>query len=184
VSANDVLEIPGPADQLDYAPAMSSKPDRPKRDLSIHIPIGDEARSHFATTLAARRLIGAASNRKLVRFGLVGLTSTVISLAVYGLLLLVGLPYPAAGFLSYGAGIVNGYTWNRVWTFQAGAFQKRQFARYGIVQTGAAAANAGGLALAFQIFGASEIAAEVVVLPLLVCAAFVINRDWTFRHDH
>jgi putative flippase GtrA len=168
---------------LDYAPAMSSDPDCSKRDTSIQVTVGDEARSHSAITLLARRLVGAASNRKVIRFAVVGLTSTAISLAVYGLLLLVGLPYPVAGFLSYGAGIVNGYTWNRIWTFRAGPFQRRQFVRYVIVQTGLAIANAGGLALAVQTFGASKVTAEIVVLPLLVLGGFVVNRDWTFRHD-
>jgi putative flippase GtrA len=99
----------------------------------------------------------------------------------YAVLIAAGVPYPVAGALSYGLGILNGYTWNRIWTFETGPFHGPEFARYLMIQLGAALANAGGLAVAVEALGLGELVAEVCVLVPLVLATYAINRSWTFR---
>ena len=118
---------------------------------------------------------------RLVRFALVGASSTAISLAVYALLLAVSVPYLLAGLAAYGVGILNGYTWNRVWTFETGPFSGVELGRYASVQGIAAAANVGGLALAVEVADLGELASEAAVLPPLILITYLINRDWTFR---
>lgn len=93
----------------------------------------------------------------------------------------ISVPYPIAGAVSYALGILNGYTWNRIWTFETGPFQGPEFARYAAIQGSAALANVGGLALAVEVFGLGELVAEVVVLVPLVLVTYVVNRNWTFR---
>jgi len=120
-------------------------------------------------------------DRRLVRFALVGASSTAISLGSYALLLAVDAPYLLAGFLAYALGILNGYTWNRLWTFETGQFEHGEFARYVTIQLAAALANVAGLAFAVETLGLGELIAEVVVLTPLVLATYLINRNWTFR---
>jgi putative flippase GtrA len=89
--------------------------------------------------------------------------------------------YLVAGFLGYVAGILNGYTWNRLWTFETGPFAAGEFSRYVFVQSSGALANVGGLALAVEVAGMNKLAAEVVVLAPIVLATYLMNRNWTFR---
>ena len=49
------------------------------------------------------------------------------------------------------------------------------------VQSSGALANVGGLALAVEVLGLSELVAEVVVLSPLVVVTYLVNRNWTFR---
>lgn len=123
------------------------------------------------------------TDRRLVRFALVGASSTAISLGGYAVLLAVGTPYLLAGLVAYALGILNGYTWNRLWTFESGAAVRAEFARYASVQVTAALANVAGLAVAVELLGFAEFPAELGVLTVLVLATYAINRSWTFRRD-
>ena len=109
------------------------------------------------------------------------MSSTAISLGAYAILLAVDVPYLVAGFVAYALGILNGYTWNRLWTFETGAFDRAEFARYATVQVSAALANVAGLALAVEALDLGDFVAEIVVLTVLVLVTYAVNRSWTFR---
>ncbi|MFO1430625.1 MAG: GtrA family protein [Candidatus Competibacteraceae bacterium] len=75
-------------------------------------------------------------DKRLIYFLMVGATNTVVSYLVF----LLGCHFWFAGSalfaqpLSYGAGIVWSYIWNRKWTFQSSAGVGREFTRFIIVQ--------------------------------------------------
>jgi putative flippase GtrA len=58
--------------------------------------------------------------RQLIKFCLVGATSTIIDVCVLGGLLSVfkGLPWWIAKSISFIFGVTNGFIWNRRWTFR------------------------------------------------------------------
>jgi putative flippase GtrA len=122
---------------------------------------------------------GGERNR-LIRFAVVGGSSTVVALAIYTVSIALGVWYPLGAALGYGAGIVNGYTWNRRWTFEAGAFHLPEFSRYVLVQGGGLVANLIGLAFAVETLGMSKLAAEIATLIPIVLVTYVFNRWWTF----
>ncbi len=56
---------------------------------------------------------------QFVKFGIVGVSNTLISFAMYTLLLKVfGVWYVAASGIGFAVGAVNGFLWNRAWTFR------------------------------------------------------------------
>ncbi len=55
---------------------------------------------------------------QLLRFCTVGLSNTAVDFTVFFLLTLGGAPYLLAQVLAYGAGVVNSYFLNRMWTFR------------------------------------------------------------------
>ena len=59
--------------------------------------------------------------RQLARYGAVGVSNTLISAAVFALFSVAGLQAVEAASLAFAAGAVNGFTWNRRWTFGATA---------------------------------------------------------------
>jgi putative flippase GtrA len=122
----------------------------------------------------------AEEGGRFLRFAVVGGSNLVIALAVYAAVLALGGGYILAAGLGYGAGLLNGYTWNRLWTFQAGPFHLPQFTRYVVVTAGGFGANALGLVLTIEAIGMDKLLAELVALIPVVCATFFLNRYWTF----
>ncbi len=121
------------------------------------------------------------ADHRLLRFALVGGSSTVVTLVVYAAALAVDTWYPLAAFIGYAAGIVNGYTWNRTWTFQTGTFHFPEFSRYTAVQGSGMLANLLGLTLGIEVLGLGELVAEVATLIPIIIATFLANQRWTFR---
>jgi putative flippase GtrA len=117
--------------------------------------------------------------RQLVRFVIVGVGNTLISFVSYRLLLAVSVPYLAAAPVAWGAGAVNGYVFNRRWTFGA-----PDSARARILYVLVAAAGAGSLSLLVLLFargaGLPNVEAFLAAVPLVTVATFVANRVWTF----
>ena len=107
------------------------------------------------------------------RFGVVGVGNTLLSLAAYEALAAAGLPAAAAGAAAFSAGAVNGYLWNRRWTFRAHDSAGARL-RYLVVQLGGAAATG---VLAWSV-------GYLLALPLVTAATFLANRRWTFSQPY
>jgi putative flippase GtrA len=122
-----------------------------------------------------------AERIRLIRFVVVGASNTAVMLAIYAAGIALGVWYPVAAALGYGAAILNGYSWNRRWTFQAGAFHLPQFSRYVLIQGGGLLANVAGLAFTVETLGMGKFAAEIATVIPIVLVTFFLNRWWTFR---
>jgi putative flippase GtrA len=112
------------------------------------------------------------------RFVVVGASNTLLSLAVYVVLLAVGVPYLVAAALGFAAGAANGYLLNRWWTFSAPPASARQVAAYLIVQVV-------GLLITVAVVGLLHgrtpgLVGQAVAIPLATVAMFSLNRTWTF----
>ncbi len=118
--------------------------------------------------------------RQLVKFALVGVANTGITLAVYALLVWIGVWYIAASALAFALGAVNSYSLNRIWTFRAGAFERLAFARYVVVQLIALGLDTGLLYLLVHTARVDRILAQALVLPVVSLTTFVLARQWAF----
>ncbi|MDQ3677723.1 MAG: GtrA family protein [Actinomycetota bacterium] len=116
----------------------------------------------------------------LARFLAVGAGNTLLTLAVYALLLAAGLPYLAALAPAYALGALNGYTLNRAWTFRAGSFRGAGLARYVLVQGAGLGLNAALLAVLVGDLGADELLGQVFALPVVTGLVFLATRSWVF----
>ncbi|HEX6586571.1 MAG TPA: GtrA family protein [Solirubrobacterales bacterium] len=129
----------------------------------------------------AHRLIHRDELTRLIRFGVVGGTNGAATLLVYWVLAGLGVPYLLAAVLGYAAGMVNGYTWNRLWTFETGSFHGPEFVRYVLVQGTGLVVNLVGLAFAIEALGIDELLAELLTLVPIVLGTYWLNRYWAFR---
>ena len=118
---------------------------------------------------------------RVVKFTLVGLSNTAIALAVYALLLALGIDYLLAGALAWTLGLINGYTWNRLWTFDRAQHRTSLLVRYFAVGALGIAMNTGLLAVLVSGADLAELPAEILALPIVVLTTFLINRVWVFR---
>jgi putative flippase GtrA len=119
--------------------------------------------------------------KRILRFGVVGLSNTALAFAVYVIALKLGLPYLVSMFIAYAVGLVNGYTWNRSWTFETGPFEMAEFVRYLTVQAIGLGANAIALVFAVESLGWGHIVSELFAFIPVVAITFLLNRHWTFQ---
>jgi putative flippase GtrA len=117
--------------------------------------------------------------RQFVRYLVVGVANTALSFLVYRLLLLVGTPYVVAAPLAFIAGVINGYVFNRRWTYGA-ADSTRARVLYFVFGVLGAAATSGLVLLVVQAADVGRGEAYLVAVPPVTVATFLANRFWTF----
>jgi putative flippase GtrA len=109
--------------------------------------------------------------RRFAKFAVVGASNTILSAAVFVALTGVQVPGPPAAVAAFACGAVNGYVWNRRWTFRAAASPSAR-ARYAAVQLGALSVTSLA-ALGGRVF-------YVVALGCVTCATFAASSRWAF----
>jgi len=117
---------------------------------------------------------------QVLRYAVVGVSNTAISMAVYAGLLALEVGYVAAVVVSYGAGLANGYTLNRRWTFVAGSFSIGSLSRYTTVQATGLLLSVGLTALFVEHFGVPKLPALVLSWPPVIAVTFTATRLWAF----
>jgi len=117
---------------------------------------------------------------QLVRYVIVGVSNTAITLATYALAVRAGVPAVAASAIAFGAGAVNGYRLNRAWTFRSARRGAGVGARYVAVLLVGLAVNALGVALAVDVAELPRFAAEIAALAPATVATFGLARTWVF----
>jgi putative flippase GtrA len=116
---------------------------------------------------------------RLVRFGLVGVSNTLLTIAAYAVLTGDGIPVAPASALAFLLGAANGYNLNRRWTFRAAVVRPGTVARYVAVQALGAGLSAGGVALVTDL-SLARLAAEAVVLPCVTVITYTLSRVLVF----
>jgi putative flippase GtrA len=115
-----------------------------------------------------------------LRFALVGATNTALTLCAYALLVLVGVPSPAAAALGWALGAANGYRLNRGWTFRSALRGLTPAARYVAVQAIGAGLDALGVWLAVGDGHLHRLEGEIAILPAVTLLTFALCRGWVF----
>jgi putative flippase GtrA len=119
---------------------------------------------------------------QFLKFGTVGVSNTLITFAVYGLLLKVfGVWYLAASAVGFIAGATNGFLLNRRWTFRGHVGDALTPVRWAVVQTCGLGINEGLLFLFVHDARLDKLLAQVFATAVVTVTTFFANRAWTFR---
>jgi putative flippase GtrA len=137
-------------------------------------------------TPAMLRMLSASALMPLAtqfaKFGAVGVSNTVLSFAVYTILLKgAGLWYLAASAIGFAVGAVNGFLWNRAWTFRGHVGDALTPVRWFVVQSGGLLLNLGLVYLFVDGAGLDSLLGQAVTIAIVTVATFFANRAWTFR---
>lgn len=140
-------------------------------------------RQASSTTLAgASHRLRAPVLVQLVKFGIVGVSNTLLTFAVYTLLLKVfGVWYLAASAVGFAVGATNGFLLNRRWTFSEHVGDPLTPLRWAIVQGGGLGINEGLLYLFVHDARLDKLLAQAVATVAVTLSTFTANRAWTFR---
>ncbi len=143
----------------------------------------EQERESAEVAAVARRLHVPVVLVQFVKFGIVGISNTLITFAVYTLLLKVfGVWYIAASAIGFVVGATNGFVLNRRWTFAGHVGDALTPVRWGIVQTAGLGINLGLLYLLVHDGGLDELVAQALATVVVTISTFFVNRAWTFKH--
>lgn len=119
-----------------------------------------------------------------VRFGAVGVLNTLVDWGLYYALTrwagLGSLPVLAKS-LSYGAGIINSYFWNKYWTFQQRDGSLLSIVPFMIVSLIALGVNAGVLHLGLEVLSITEFASLILATGVTLLWNFLMSKLVIFR---
>jgi putative flippase GtrA len=119
---------------------------------------------------------------QFVKFGIVGVSNTLIFFLVYTLLLKVfGVWYVAASGIGFAVGATNGFLWNRRWTFRGHVGDALTPVRWFVVQTSGLFLNLGLVYLFVDGAGLGELLGQAVTIVIVTLCTFFANRAWTFK---
>jgi putative flippase GtrA len=123
-----------------------------------------------------------AFTRQFIKFGIVGVSNTLVNLAVYYLLIYLGVHYAAASFAAFVISVINAFFWSRKFVFaesKTSALMQlaRSYAAYGFTFL----LSLGTLILMVEILGISEFIAPLINLCITVPINFLVNKFWTFK---
>jgi putative flippase GtrA len=119
---------------------------------------------------------------QFVKFGIVGVSNTLLTFAVYTLLLKVfGLWYLGASAIGFAVGAVNGFLLNRRWTFREHVGDALTPVRWFVVQGSGLLVNLGLVYLFVEQAGLDKLLGQAAATAIVVVLTFFANRSWTFR---
>jgi putative flippase GtrA len=122
---------------------------------------------------------------QFVKFGIVGVSNTLLSLAIYTILLkLFGVWYVAASGIGFTIGAVNGFLLNRRWTFEGHVGDAFTPVRWGVVQGSGLLLDLALIYVCVQDLHLDKLVAQGVATAVVVVITFAANRAWTFRTEH
>jgi putative flippase GtrA len=121
-----------------------------------------------------------------VKFGAVGILNTAIDLGLYFVLTrwlgLGGLPVVAKS-ISYTAGILNSFLWNKFWTFQSRAGTWATLIPFILTALVGLGINAGTLQLCLKTFHLPELVALGLATLITLFWNFVISKFIIFKES-
>ncbi len=138
------------------------------------------------TALSQR--LSAREMQRLLRFLTVGLSGTLIDFGLLTLLKILGMPTLPANTISVLTGVINNFTWNRLWTFPGArmAHWRGQIGQYVLISLVGLLMNNTLVLLLEPVFqphfgSSGYLPAKVLATGVVVFWNYLANRFWTFR---
>lgn len=144
----------------------------------------EHERQDAEVAAVARRLHLPVMLVQFVKFGIVGISNTLLTFIVYTLLLKVfGVWYLAASAVGFIVGAANGFVLNRRWTFAGHVGDAFTPVRWAVVQSGGLGINLALLYVFVHDAKLDKLLAQAFATVVVTVTTFLANRAWTFRHQ-
>ena len=122
--------------------------------------------------------------RRMLRYGIVGGTSTLIFFGTYTLLWKYLLPEWNKTLLDAIAISVSGifnFTFHKTWTFRARGFGIKMVGRYVVTIVTGSGLQVLLFYIGHQIMGFNDYGVQIMAIPLVALAQYVLHRLFTFH---
>ena len=121
--------------------------------------------------------------KQFIKFGLVGISNTLIALVIYYILVCFNFNYILAHIIAFIISVLNAYYWNAKYVFKVQK-ESNKYARlikvylsYGITFL----LSTGLLYLMVDIMQVSEYIAPLINLCITIPLNFILNKLWAFK---
>jgi len=142
----------------------------------------DPQGSHISVAAAPEHRPGRQVLVQFIKFGIVGVSNTLLTFAIYTLLLKAfGVWYLAASAIGFAVGATNGFLLNRRWTFREHIGDALTPVRWAVVQTCGLGVNEGLLYVFVHDAAVDKLLAQAFATIVVTVSTFFANRAWTFR---
>ena len=123
--------------------------------------------------------------KQFLKFGLVGVSNTLIALGVYYLLVYLGVHYIIANIAGFVVSVINAYYWNSKYVFKKGTNGRTKsfikcFTAYGITFL----LGTFLLYVFVDIAGISDKIAPILYLCVTIPINFFMNKLWAFKEQY
>ena len=120
--------------------------------------------------------------KQFVKFGIIGISNTLLSLGIYYALVFLGLHYILSHVVAFAFSVLNAYYWNNKYVFTAEETNKARllfkvYASYGMTFL----LSTGTLFLMVDVIGISDLVAPVINLFFTVPTNFLLMKFWAFK---
>lgn len=118
-----------------------------------------------------------------IKFCLVGLSNTAISLVIYYLLLAVGVNYLISMAIGYIVSSICGYIFNKIWVFkQKDAKVQKSIFKYYILYGSSLLVNLLCMAFFVKGLGLSDMIAPILTIIITTIYNFTLSKLWVFKN--
>ncbi|HDQ26278.1 MAG TPA: GtrA family protein [bacterium] len=135
----------------------------------------------MARFLDGDKLLQKILQKKEARFIIVGGFNTVLTYIIYVALIYCGIHHLVSMAVVYVIGIVNGYIWNRVFTFKSREKPAGEFVRYAAVYVAVFFIGLAALYLMVDRAGMNPYAAGAVNVAVITVISWLGHRYYTFK---
>lgn len=118
---------------------------------------------------------------QFIKFGIVGVSNTVISLVVYYLLLWLGAPYLIANTISWIVSVFNAFYWNNRYVFKNDTPWLKSLVKTYISYSVSFLVGSLLLVGFIEGIGVSDKIAPLLTLVVSIPMNFAMNKYWTFK---
>ena len=123
--------------------------------------------------------------KQFIKFGFVGVSYTLISLATYYVLVYFNCPYILANAAGFVLSVINSYFWNSKFVFknkqeESGA---KAFSKVFLSYLGSFCLSTVLITVMVELLHISEYIAPILRLIVTVPLNYIINKIWAFRDN-
>lgn len=87
-----------------------------------------------------------------------------------------------ANIVGYSAGVINSFTWNKLWTFKAKHETASQFSRFLVLNLACLALSSASLFLFTDYFGLPYLPVWFITMAFVTLKNFLVSKYWVFRN--
>lgn len=120
--------------------------------------------------------------KQFIKFGLVGVSNTLISIVIYNGLLYIKINYIVAYTIAFLISVVNAYFWNKKYVFNKQiSTDKKPFIKVFLSYGSTFLLGMLLLFILVSYLGISEQLAQILILFITIPLNFLLNKLWAFK---
>lgn len=119
--------------------------------------------------------------KQFIKFGVVGISNTLIALMVYYVFLFLGCNYLVSNIFAWLVSVLNAYFWNNRYVFKNNEYWLKALLKTYLSYGFSFMLSMVLLWALVEKLDVSQILAPILVLLITTPMNFVMNKYWTFR---